>query len=841
MIRLFIENQEVELNNEVTFAITKQFEDITNPTTIINDWSKTVEIPFTACNNKLFGHIYNPDKVIVDSVLNTGIFFNPLKKMNFRLEYNNAVLMQGYGKMNSITQSNGKGSYNITLFGELGKVFSEMKKITFDESTDTPEYLISGETYFSEYITKELVYDSWTSLGQSATGLTGDFTNYIGFAPNNSFDEDFDYTTWQNGDSSSSTFEETLNGVSFSDATGIEPKTAIPNGLYPREIGEYRSYLQLPYIYFNKLFRIFQAKAESITGYQFVLDSNWFNTSNPYWYDLVYMLKKLDVSNGDSYNNYYNNIKLDTGNSSQYYFQRWDLSGFNTPSTGRIFTNNVISEQVPILIHTSSPKVNRFTINEPTTLNYKLNTYFIMPTTGDKLKTNNGLLLTIYVTGANSNTEEQKFLIINENSTLTYSGATIVKTGTAPSGSSTLEVPTMDAYFLLTSNKFGSYVETSYEIQWLYNTYPYNDSQIQGTSYFYTRSSGNASTVSAKISGNHWARSQAKLTLNRLWNNDYNLFDEILNYCKIYRIGIFVDENHKVIIFKPLDRYFKDFNIVDWTDKIDKSKDFSIKPITFEDKYVMFNYEDDSTKLSKQYSENYGVKYGEYRLITEYNFNDETQNLFEGVKTSMNNTDNVLSWTNLYDNKAIIYTFPSETYVYNKNDEGKNVDCFGRYYFFRGLANFDNDIQLRSVILSDDTAFQQFNDKYFYSQAYSAKGVTTYPYLSVLKGNNICLFNLPMQNYTYNITEYNGKDSIYYNIWEKYINERYNSNNKLVTCHVRLKLVDYMKFAFNKFVRIENQVYMVNKIYDYDITSEEATKVDLITIQDITGYTTNNL
>ena len=111
MIRLFIENQEVELNNEVTFAITKQFEDITNPTTIINDWSKTVEIPFTASNNKLFGHIYNPDKVIVDNVLNTGIYFNPLKKMNFRLEYNDAVLMQGYGKMNSITQSNGNGSF----------------------------------------------------------------------------------------------------------------------------------------------------------------------------------------------------------------------------------------------------------------------------------------------------------------------------------------------------------------------------------------------------------------------------------------------------------------------------------------------------------------------------------------------------------------------------------------------------------------------------------------------------------------------------------------------------------------------------------------------------------
>jgi hypothetical protein len=39
---------------------------------------------------------------------------------------------------------------------------------------------------------------------------------------------------------------------------------------------------------------------------------------------------------------------------------------------------------------------------------------------------------------------------------------------------------------------------------------------------------------------------------------------------------------------------------------------------------------------------------------------------------------------------------------------------------------------------------------------------------------------------------------------------------------------------------IENQLYFVNKIYDYNADSLEPTKVDLITIQDIGGYTRNN-
>ena len=133
--RLIIENKEIELDETVQFAITKQFEDLSNPTTIINDWSKTVSIPFTARNNAIFGHIYNPDKLTVEGGSNqalAGIYFNPYKKLDMRLQFGDDVLMVGYAKMNEVKQNNGKGTYEITLFGELGKVFQEMKKITFD-------------------------------------------------------------------------------------------------------------------------------------------------------------------------------------------------------------------------------------------------------------------------------------------------------------------------------------------------------------------------------------------------------------------------------------------------------------------------------------------------------------------------------------------------------------------------------------------------------------------------------------------------------------------------------------------------------------------------------------
>ena len=78
---------------------------------------------------------------------------------------------------------------------------------------------------------------------------------------------------------------------------------------------------------------------------------------------------------------------------------------------------------------------------------------------------------------------------------------------------------------------------------------------------------------------------------------------------------------------------------------------------------MLFNYTDDKTRLGETYKEKYGLNFGEYRLNTDYNFNDKTTKLFDGIKNSIINTDNVLSWTNLYGNKRIVYSFPNERYL----------------------------------------------------------------------------------------------------------------------------------------------------------------------------------
>ena len=849
MTRLIIENKEVELNESVQFAITKQFEELSNPTTIINDWSKTVSIPFSQKNNELFGHIYNPDKVIVaGGSSNTGIYFNPLRKLDFRLEWNNTILMQGYAKMNSIDVK--KGTYELSLFGQLGKVFSEMQKITFDTSTTETGYLIDGSEYVDEHITRDLVKQSWESAGQtssdlkkkSAAGYT--VTDIIGFAPNNAFSEGFDYKTHEDvRDAKTYTFTDTL-GNSFLEDTGIQPDTAIPNGLLPREIGEYRSYMQLPFIYWNKLFQVFQAKAESITGYTFDLDSEWFSISNPYWYDLVYMLKPLNVKEGNTIEDTYNvsTPNNDTGNC------RWVVSGLTnelqTHKTVTLGYNSTVYEHESIVSPSSTTSQGIWNIPANTLMYIKLDMnagiYDGQSTTSTHLVKDNALVVKFKAMNSGNVVTSTTFLVKTSDCTLSYDGAIVITDdGSTTYGSEDRFNFPITLQINNTSNSVLP-ITFQFEAFWLNNNWVTNGTGSSAGKAVSLDIRNVINSLYLKFPKNLF-HSDSEFILNDLWNKEYNLFTEILKYCKMYRIGIFVDDLNKKIKFIPYVKYFADYSITDWTNKLDKSKDYKIKPITFENKYVLFNYEDSKTKLGEEYKEKYGINYGEYRLITDYNFNNETTKLFDKVSPSMTVTDNVLSWTNIYNSHKLVYSFPAEIYINNKDKDKKQVDVFGSWYFHCGLSMFstESELRMRDVYLSDDTIFQKCNSTYCFIDVQTSTlsisplaRVTTYPKLDVVKGNNMCLFNVPMENYTY-LNNYSGKSSIYDNFWVDYLDERYNIQNKVVTYYIYLKPEDYANFEFNKFIRIDNQLYMVNKIYDYDVSNVGTTKVDLITIQNI--------
>lgn len=864
MTRLFIENREIELDESVQFAITKQFEDLSNPTNIINDWSKTVSIPFTANNNEIFGHIYNPDRLIVVGTSDTltGIYFDPLKKLDMRLQYGDNVLMTGYAKMNEIKQSNGKGTYEITLFGQLGKVLQEMSKITFDTTTNDTKYLIDGSIYLEEYINKELVYNSWKSTGQSQfklqekwyyvinpqTGkeikkpnLAYKTTDIIGFAPNNAFDDGFDYKTFQTVTSKFETFTSVLENTNFKEMTSVSPDSVIPNGLLPREIGEYRSYLQIPFIYWNKFFQMFNKKVTEITGYNIQLDDSWFNSSNPYYYNLVMMAARpYDNQSDDVYtNSYYFKI---LGGTNLLWGSNWTV---NQDGYLGITTNASDKNETYPLLNSSTFTV---TTNEkvwlgPIKFVMQVPSYYangkrqpIKWKTGKTLQikkeiinadTNVTIDSTYAYYGPSEKPTHYTFIVPAESYEIntSYNGWDIIlpaQTITKNIGSATHLKVKYTARFVVAAG----------DTPWESNGSTYKPG---GGSSLYPYHDMNAVSISFPVT------TGTKITFNDLWNNEFSPFSEIIKYCKIFRIAISVDDVNKTIKYTRQNTYFNNYEILDWSDKIDFSKDYTIKPVSFENKYVLFNYEKSDLKGQEDYQKRFGYNYGEKVLNTNYNFNNETKNLFEKQKvyTSINNSDNVLSWTSLYENKQIVYTNSGELFVLCKDKDDKYKKQFGNYFFFQGLASFSTQSPMRNVVITDDSDLQIDNNIRCYGQSWNYTDVSTYPKLTTIWTDNgqkkLCIFNMPSTTYS-TAQDFTNAKGIYDLFWKNYLDERYNIQNKIMTCYLKLTKTDFVNFKFSNFVKIGNMIYFVNKIYDFNVESNGTTKVDLISVQDINGY-----
>ena len=866
MVSLYIENQFIELDNTVQFAITKQFEDITNPTSIINDWSKTVSIPFTENNNKTFGNIFNPDRITVygsNSEFTTGIYFDPLKKLDFKLYWDSALLMSGYAKLNTVTKTNGKGRYNITLNGELGRVFQEMKKITFDETAYTGEdkdkYWIDGSEICSQNIDAYELSKMWETEHIYDEELQ---KSLINFAPNNAISEGFDYKIFQKGSNSIIDFTEVLNEVKFAEETGVEPDNIISNGMLPREIGEYRSYLQLPYTHFYKLFLIFKRKFESISDYKINLDKLWFNEDNPYWCNLVFMLEMLNISTENQIQNTYDmrlfpitsgygwekgSTNKITDPTSVHTFDLLPMQQFS-PEEKQPIVNWGVEDKRPFKTTAilSTNKVYQFKLQTPAFYyNGKQETFKLNPANALEINVKNNYISVKPDNSYNGiNSYSQKYLICGTDYTGSREGYyKVIEVGEAENTSSYsifhFDLPIELNLSKLTGNDIYSYI--SFDANWVNNVgmvYAIGNRQVvtQKTKLYASDQMFDI-TINEKVK-----RSGAMFTINDVWNNEYNLFEEILKYCKMFRILISTDEVKKEILFTPSVSFFSDYEILDWTDKLDISKEYSIKPITFENKYVLFNYDDSESNLNKAYREKYGVNFGEFKLTTEYNFNTETKKLFDKMKTGIAYTPYILSWNNLYNNKLVSYSFPNEIYISSTDKDNKQVKLFGAYLFYNGLKEFDTDesLNLRPVHISDDTDYQTAYKTYCYTQnSDTVYRVATYPELGNLYNSYFSTFGTPLHNYTVLDIPEDYKNT-YTLFWKDYLDERYNINNKVVTCYLDIKPFDYCNFKFNKFIKIDNQLYFVNKIYDYDITNNSTTKVDLITIQNINGYIEND-
>lgn len=848
MVKLYIENKLIELDSEVQFAITKTFEDITNPTSIINDWSKTVSIPFTDNNNEVFGHIYNPDRLTLhtsNESLTTGLYFNPLKKLNFRLEWDSMLLMQGYAKMTSVTKSDGKGRYNVTLNGELGKIFQEMKKITFSPFKyklyeDDFKYFLDSSDYYNEVLNANLVKDTeivyeYVDKLQRRSNRDYKRNNLINFTLNNNFVENFDYKSFCGEDDKIKTFEEYFNEATytsenktFEEIFGISPESLINDGFNPITTNEFRATTQIPYIFYNQLFRMYFEKVEQVTGYKVNYDITWFNDFNPYWTKYIMTLNGI-FANSTFVDQAFPKVRRSNTEYNKAFtmvneYQFTELADdFSDLPTLPITFQVIFKTETPITNKNALTTADDAQILGEIYNELKEDSKYAVPIYGDvqqfwmknnpieewhevewKYKITSPDTITVTFT-MQGNWQFLKDIVDNKPSA-TWLRTCIIKAG-------------------IEGNPF------------LYNGVPLNYKYVDFIADI-SKTNTNKSILS----------NENRVNIFSFWDDTVSIFDVILYYLKIFRINLILNDVTKTINLTSSKKYFEDYKILDYTNKLDTSKEFTITPITFDKKYILFNTGEVDTRLHKAYKDKIGYNYGDKRLKTDYNFNDETKKLFETeLKYAISFNPSNYSIIGLkpgYDIYNPIRGGVSELSLNEFGDDNNKVSTsFGFIGFY--LYTYTN----QSLFITDNTESMQKNECCCYKNPYELYSSTSeipiggYSYVSEIVMKDVktwfwSTFGTPELSFSNisNFTDSNTFD-VFTSVWQNYLDERYNTNNKLVSCYLDIKPFDYCNFEFNNFIKIDNQLYFVNKIYDYDITSNSPTKVDLITVQDLNGYT----
>ena len=193
---LYINGKKVEFDSAgVSILFQRQRTDYTNPTIVKNSFTKTIKIPGTKINNRIFNEIWKLDRVQWSNA------FNASKRTPFILINNGNLVEQGYVKLNNIVWNSNTNSYTyeVTLYGELGNLLYGLS-YAIDSVTEevSPLTLADLDFGFNQFkITKDLVSNAWKRL-EGDSSVSGDnykifdtinfMVSYDGIPSANNFD-----------------------------------------------------------------------------------------------------------------------------------------------------------------------------------------------------------------------------------------------------------------------------------------------------------------------------------------------------------------------------------------------------------------------------------------------------------------------------------------------------------------------------------------------------------------------------------------------------------------------------------------------------------------------------
>jgi hypothetical protein len=174
MTEIFVNNIIVDIEKDMAMSLNFAIADILQPDKRNTAFSKTLKLPGTKTNNKLFGHIFEISKEVnsYDSQVNFTLDFNPNLKASCKIFQENLLQFNGIIQLVQVTRLMERYEYEVVVYGTLRNLITAFEGLKL-EDIDLSRY--------DHAFTRDRMVESWATKIQ----LNGsDYVNFSAGQPN---------------------------------------------------------------------------------------------------------------------------------------------------------------------------------------------------------------------------------------------------------------------------------------------------------------------------------------------------------------------------------------------------------------------------------------------------------------------------------------------------------------------------------------------------------------------------------------------------------------------------------------------------------------------------------
>lgn len=742
---LLLDNYTIELGDDSGLVINKSVYDIIEPDKRKSSFTKTITIPATAQNNKAFADLFDVN-FHLETDTQFDPFYNPSKKAPCFIHTEDEEQLTGYARLVSIVKREQRIEYNLEVYGEIRDLFATIQGSKLNEL---------NLSAYNHLYTKDNIVDSWNNNIYINGALTPSEigTGYV-------------YPMVDYGD----------NHIRV---------TAGGTGNLVMDYWETTHFR--PWVYVKTIVDEIFAQA----GYKYY--SEFFNSD---------IFKKL-IYQGDV-----NGLTLTNDEIEELSVQGTRITSeqsfsINIPSTTGVRVSNYIA---PLSCYTSrniifndeiiDPSGQYETASGTTTLNtttkYNLN-YSIEVRVDAPASSINITLEKLRMKFGAVKSDGSVFLSFQHDLELTSFIAGDQYDFTIQYKISELPLNENEEFrlvFLGMETLFGTQVNTAGSLR--VNIKTGSNYSLTPVTYLPVGGTVNISNVlSSSMTQKDFMMNLVKM---------FNLYIEPYNFDPN-------DENsggYVTYLIEPRDQYYTS-DVIDWTDKLDTNKDFTIKPVALSQyKQYHFTYAEDNDLLNDRYKGQTGRVYGDYTHIIDNDFAKDTKKIEIGFSPCIiSDQSQPEHWT-------------SREVPVNKTIDGEyRLDGKPKILFWQGEYG------------GESWNFE--GEEYF-----------NVPYAGQLddRVNPTCDLNFKLPVVIYYKSDNNGEytftsGTLFNRYHYRGIEEINNRNSKIVECYMRLFPSDIHNLSFRPLYFIENAYYRLYEVVDHNYT--DTTLCRFLKLSDVTG------